>query len=116
MLSKIKFIGGQIKVETKKCKDCGKSIDIKSDYDTCDSCRNKDIENKRNLLVTTIFGIITVVGAYKFLKKKEVINFLVSTILEAKLAFLFNFYYNRNEVKIWIILLDLNILKKLNNL
>ena len=67
MLSKIKFIGGQIKVETKKCKDCGKSIDIKSDYD---SCRNKDIENKRNLLVTTIFGIITVVGAYKFFKKR----------------------------------------------
>lgn len=42
--------------------------------------------------------------------------FLISTILETKLDFLFNFDYNRNEVKIWIILLDLNILKKLRNL
>ena len=41
---------------------------------------------------------------------------IVSTIIETKLDFLFNFDYNRNEVKIWIILLDLNILKKLNNL
>lgn len=71
MLSKIKFTGGQIKVETKKCKDCGKSIDIKSDYDTCDSCRNKDIENKRNLLKFAILGIIAAINAYKFFKKRE---------------------------------------------
>ena len=46
----------------------------------------------------------------------NILIILVSTILETKLDFLINFDYNRNEVRIWIILLDLNILKKSNNL
>jgi len=46
----------------------------------------------------------------------NILIILVSTILETNLDFILYFDYNRNEVRLWIILLDLNILKKLNNL
>ena len=59
-------------METKKCKACGKSIDIKSDYDTCDSCRNKDIENKRNIGGIALVGLAIVIPyIYKFFKKSN---------------------------------------------
>lgn len=41
---------------------------------------------------------------------------LISTILETNLDFILYFDYNRNEVKLWIILLEKNILVKLNPL
>ena len=58
-------------METKKCKACGKSIDIKSDYDTCDSCRNKNIENKRNIGIALGVFAIVITGVYKFFKKNN---------------------------------------------
>ena len=58
-------------METKKCKTYGKSIDIKSDYDTCDSCRNKDIENKRNIGIALVGLAIVIPYIYKFFKKSN---------------------------------------------
>ena len=58
-------------METKKCKTCEKSIDIKSDYDTCDSCRNKDIENKRNIVMALVGAATVITTVYKFFKKSN---------------------------------------------
>ena len=59
-------------METKKCKACGKSIDIKSDYDTCDSCRNKDIENERNIVIA--LGGLAIVTTVIYMFFKKIIN------------------------------------------
>ena len=46
----------------KVCKKCGKSMDIEDPYDTCENCRTKDAENKRNIGMIAL-GIVTVIGA-----------------------------------------------------
>ena len=53
-------------MEEKICKNCGKIMDIDDSYDTCENCRTKDAETKRNILA---IGTVATFLLYKFLKK-----------------------------------------------
>jgi len=57
-------------MEEKICKNCGKSIEIEDSYDTCENCRTKDIESKRNIALITL-GAVFVIGkiVLKFINK-----------------------------------------------
>lgn len=59
-------------MEDKICKKCGKSMDIEDSYDTCENCRTKDAENKRNIGMIAL-GIVTVISgiALKIFKKND---------------------------------------------
>ena len=56
-------------MENKICKKCGKSMDIEDSYETCENCRTKDVENKRNIGLA-IGGLVAFV-IYKFFKKNN---------------------------------------------
>ena len=47
-------------------------MDIEDSYDTCENCRTKDAENKRNIGIIAL-GIVTVIGgiAIKIFKKND---------------------------------------------
>jgi len=55
-------------MEDKICKKCGKIMDIDDSYDTCENCRTKDAETKRNILA---IGTVAIFFIYKFFKKNN---------------------------------------------
>lgn len=55
-------------MEDKICKKCGKIMDIDDSYDTCENCRTKDAETKRNILA---IGTVAIFLIYKFFKKNN---------------------------------------------
>ncbi|WP_339123567.1 hypothetical protein LDK20_00770 [Fusobacterium nucleatum] len=53
-------------MEEKTCKNCGKSMEIEDSYDTCENCRTKDIESKRNRAIALM--VILAIGSKIVLK------------------------------------------------